>query len=155
LRILLNKAGIVLLMACLLSLSGCTQISGTSNNSFQNQPNKSSTYYLEKMKKAYGREKVDWQLMAIQMLIREQKIEDAEKLMSELPEREQIKRTQSREIALLKIELDIANQKYTEAEKQLKRLNKRLYTGHQKDRYYQAQIAIVNAKKTDDRLDLL
>lgn len=139
----LNKGTyyLVMLLTSALLLTGCAMTS--QKNLFQYQSPKDSTYYLQRTDKMKGAEKTNWRLLAIQALIREGKIEDAEKQIQQLPE--QLKRVQKRELSLLNVELLIQKDKFKEAEKSLAKLSSKFYVGAQKDRFYQAKITL--AKK--------
>jgi uncharacterized protein len=74
---------IMLIMSLFTFLAGCTFETSKQSLSFDN--NKNSSYYLSQADNSSGSVKVNWQLLAIRALIKENKLTQANTLLSNLP----------------------------------------------------------------------
>ncbi|OCG39127.1 hypothetical protein A9G28_10290 [Gilliamella sp. Fer1-1] len=74
---------IMLIMSLFAFLAGCTFETSKQSLSFDN--NKNSSYYLSQADNSSGSVKVNWQLLAIRALIKENKLTQANTLLSNLP----------------------------------------------------------------------
>lgn len=122
-----------------LLFAGCgTQAPDQSAAHMQGEAQANSAYYLQQMQQSSDDTKTNWQLLAIRVLIKEGKREQATELYRQLPE--DLTAEQHREQRLLDIELILANKNYQGAAAELATLDISGFSDAQKARYYQAQI---------------
>ncbi|WP_428945058.1 penicillin-binding protein activator [Pantoea sp. FN060301] len=140
-KVIHNKAGrcFPLLLAALL-FAGCTsQDPQAPVANVQGAATGSSDYYLQQMQQSDDDNKVDWQLLAIRALLKEEKIPQAVDQIAKLPQT--LNKTQRQESDLLKAQLSIVQQNLSGADALLSQIEVGALSETQKARYYQLVIA--------------
>ncbi|MEM6160217.1 penicillin-binding protein activator [Erwinia sp. P6884] len=140
-KVIHNKAGrcFSLLLAALL-FAGCTsQDPQAPVANVQGAATGSSDYYLQQMQQSDDDNKVDWQLLAIRALLKEEKIPQAVDLIGKLPQT--LNKTQRQESDLLKAQLSVVQQDLSGAAALLSQIEVGALSETQKARYYQLVIA--------------
>lgn len=148
-RILHQRNQFILAMLFIFTLAGCSQITSKSKNVFYSGVTKPSSYYITGAEKKTGLEKINWQLLAIQALIKEDDLIDAKKKLTALPT--QLVGIQRREYYLLTAALEAMRKNTSEAQKALDKIISRLLIGAQRDRFYRIKIQLLKSQKTVDQ----
>lgn len=104
----------------------------------------SSVYYLQQAATSSAKDKATWQLLAVQALLKEKNLPQAEQTLTAV--QEPLSDVQRHEMLLLRAELDVAKNNMPAASKYLAELNVAMLTPLQKMRYYQTRIAVDDAK---------
>ncbi|MDF7679860.1 penicillin-binding protein activator [Enterobacteriaceae bacterium ESL0689] len=97
-----------------------------------------SAYYLQQMQQSWSDRKTNWQLLAIQALLREGQTQQASELLNQLPV--DLNETQFREQSLLAAEVRLAQHYFQDAQSLLDQLDPSRFNRYQQSRYWQAQI---------------
>lgn len=140
-KVIHNKAGrcFPLLLAALI-FAGCSSRDPQMPvANVQGAATGTSEYYLQQMQQSPDDNKVDWQLLAIRALLKEEKFPQAIDQFSKLPQT--LNDTQRQESNLLNAQISIVQQNLSGADALLSRMDVNALSETQKARYYQLVIA--------------
>lgn len=129
----------VLIYGLFALLVGCSTLMSKNNSNFDDTKN--SDYYLSKVESSSGSTKTDWQLLAIQALIKENKLTKAKDLLSQLST--ELNATQQKEKLLSQGEIAIKTRKSFSLDK----LSIEGMTNSQLYRYYTIKLVLDGKKK--------
>ncbi|ENH4377305.1 penicillin-binding protein activator [Enterobacter hormaechei subsp. xiangfangensis] len=127
-----------LLLAALI-FTGCgTQAPDQSTAHMQGSAQADSGFYLQQMSQSTNDTRINWQLLAIRALLKEEKTQQAAELFSQLPQ--DLNDTQRHEQTLLSAELKVAQKDYDGAKKILGTIDLSTLDKNQQARFWQAGI---------------